>query len=129
VQEKQRVVAAVIQRQGKLLLCRRPPEKKHGGLWEFPGGKLEANESVEDAAKRELSEELTLRVHRVGRTIFSVYDDHSGYTIEFVEVVALGEVHLVEHTDYLWAGLQELLALPLAPSDRQFAEFLVSGAG
>src|SRR5258708_6415849 len=52
------VVAAIIERDGRFLLCRRNPLKRHGGLWEFPGGKLESGENHCDAAKRELYEEL-----------------------------------------------------------------------
>ena len=47
-----RVIAAVIGRADTLLLCQRPPHKRHGGLWEFPGGKLEPGESDADAARR-----------------------------------------------------------------------------
>ena len=50
-------MAAVIERDGKLLVCRRPGHKRHGGLWEFPGGKLEPGETIVDAARRELDEE------------------------------------------------------------------------
>ena len=60
--EKNRVLAAVIERSGKFLMCRRPEHKNHGGLFEFPGGKLEAGESLADAARRELLEELALEV-------------------------------------------------------------------
>jgi len=52
------VVAAVIERDGKYLLCQRPQGKRYGGLWEFPGGKLLAGESLLEAARRELREEL-----------------------------------------------------------------------
>jgi 8-oxo-dGTP diphosphatase len=41
-----RVLAAVIERDGKYLICRRPQHKRHGGLWEFPGGKFEAGETL-----------------------------------------------------------------------------------
>jgi hypothetical protein len=49
-------VAAVISRGDELLVCRRPAHKRHGGLWEFPGGKVELDESDEDSASRELAE-------------------------------------------------------------------------
>ena len=54
------VVAAVIRREGRYLLGRRPGHKRHGGLWEFPGGKLHDGEDAEAAAHRELDEELAL---------------------------------------------------------------------
>ncbi len=51
-----RVIAAVIRRGPELLVCRRPAHKRHGGLWEFPGGKCEPGESDADTARRELLE-------------------------------------------------------------------------
>jgi A/G-specific adenine glycosylase len=56
------VTAAVIQRNGKLLIAQRPAEGMLGGLWEFPGGKLEPGETVDQALHRELAEEFGLRV-------------------------------------------------------------------
>jgi 8-oxo-dGTP diphosphatase len=57
-----RVVAAVIKRNDYYLICKRPKGKRHGGLWEFPGGKVEEGENIETAARRELAEELDLSV-------------------------------------------------------------------
>ncbi|HSG49130.1 MAG TPA: NUDIX domain-containing protein, partial [Longimicrobiales bacterium] len=54
------VIAAVIHRDGRYLVGRRPDDKRHGGLWEFPGGKLDPGESWLEAARRELSEELEM---------------------------------------------------------------------
>ena len=65
-----RVVAAVIERASdegaRLLVCRRPAHKRHGGLWEFPGGKVEAGEDLLHAARRELAEELALETETAG---------------------------------------------------------------
>ena len=54
------VTAAVIERGGRILICRRRPEQKHGGKWEFPGGKQEEGESRRDSLRRELHEELRI---------------------------------------------------------------------
>ena len=56
------VAAAVCRADGRWLLHRRPPGKHHGGLWEFPGGKVEEGETPKAALRRELGEELGLRV-------------------------------------------------------------------
>lgn len=56
------VAAALIDSEGRILLTQRPAHKALGGLWEFPGGKLEANETPEHALARELKEELDLGV-------------------------------------------------------------------
>ena len=61
-----RVIAAVVWRGDRLLVCQRPAHKRHGGLWEFPGGKVEAGESDAAAARRELREELGVEVTAVG---------------------------------------------------------------
>jgi 8-oxo-dGTP diphosphatase len=55
------VVAAIIQNEGKILICQRTPEQSHPLKWEFPGGKVEAGETPEQALTRELEEELGLR--------------------------------------------------------------------
>ena len=56
-----RAVAAVIQKNRRYLACKRPGGKHHGGLWDFPGGKVRAEESDFDAVRRELAEELDMR--------------------------------------------------------------------
>ena len=55
------VAAAIFNKQGDLLIAQRPPDKHMGGLWEFPGGKVEAGEAVTDALCRELDEELGIQ--------------------------------------------------------------------
>jgi 8-oxo-dGTP diphosphatase len=52
------VVAAIIEREGRILICRRTPEQSHALKWEFPGGKVEPGETPEQALERELEEEL-----------------------------------------------------------------------
>lgn len=56
------VVAAVIEHEGKILACRRRPEKAAGGKWEFPGGKLEKGETHSEALVREIREELSISI-------------------------------------------------------------------
>ena len=120
-----RVVAAVVERDGRLLVCQRPSHKRHGGLWEFPGGKLEPGESILDAARRELAEELGVHAVSVGALAFAVADPGSPFVIEFHPVQIGGEPTCLEHDALAWVAPEELLALPLAPSDRAFAEQLV----
>ena len=55
------VVAAILQREGRILICRRKPEQSHPLKWEFPGGKVEDGESPAGALSRELEEELGIR--------------------------------------------------------------------
>jgi 8-oxo-dGTP diphosphatase len=119
------VLAAVIAQEGKYLVCQRPPGKRHGGLWEFPGGKIEPGESLLDAAKRELLEELNVAVISVGDRVFSVHDEGSPFVINFVPSEIAGVPTCLEHADVRWASLEDIQHLDLAPSDRQFVRFLL----
>jgi 8-oxo-dGTP diphosphatase len=121
-----RVVAAVIARGDRVLICQRPFAKRHGGLWEFPGGKREVGESDASAVARELREELGVEVVSVGRAEFTVQDPGSPFLIVFTRVEILGEPRPSEHVSLRWASQGELDALPLAPSDRMFVDMLVT---
>lgn len=123
-----RVLAAVITRHGKLLLCQRPLHKRHGGLWEFPGGKIESGESDLEAARRELLEELGLTVQAVGTATAKFQDPGSRFVIEFVPTVAEGEPRLMEHADLRWVTPEEAQRMALAPTDRQYLNTLLGRA-
>ena len=96
--------------------------KRHGGLWEFPGGKCEPGESDDDAIRRELSEELAVTAISVGTSEFEVADNGSSYLIVFVPVVISAEPAAIEHTAVAWFPPHELLHLELAPSDHRYVE-------
>jgi mutator protein MutT len=121
-----RVLAAVIQRNGRFLVCRRPDHKRHGGLWEFPGGKIEAGETDFQAAERELAEELDVRVTSVGDLLLAVADPGSAFRIEFLQVEIEGNPRCIEHTELAWAVPADVVSMTLAPSDRHFAEHFVA---
>jgi 8-oxo-dGTP diphosphatase len=114
------VIAAVVEREGRYLVARRPPEKRHGGMWEFPGGKVREGEGLLDAVARELGEELGVGVRRLGKERFRARDPGSAFLILFVEVELRGEPRPLEHTALRWAVPAELARLDLAPSDRRF---------
>jgi 8-oxo-dGTP pyrophosphatase MutT (NUDIX family) len=118
-----RVVAAVISRNGKVLLCQRPLHKRHGGLWELPGGKLEPTEDDEAGARRELLEELGLELETIEPAELEVADPDSPFLIAFVPVRTRGEPEAREHIALMWATPDELTALPLAPADRRYVEY------
>ena len=122
--DKIRVVAAVIERNGQFLICKRPPHKRHGDLWEFPGGKLEPGESLQSAVHRELAEELGVEVRSCGGQLFSIDDPDSNFVIEFHPVEIDGEPACLEHSALTWAAIPAMLLKDLAPSDRRFALFL-----
>lgn len=113
----QRVLAALLHRNGRWLLGRRPAHKRHGGLWEFPGGKVEPGEDDVAAMARELREELGLTLTALGAERCVVHDVGSPFQIVFLEVEAHGEPVAHEHEALAWVSLDELTAYALAPSD------------
>ncbi|MEO4045814.1 Nudix family hydrolase [Pseudomonas sp. CAU 1711] len=106
------VAAAVIRgADGRVLIAKRAADRHQGGLWEFPGGKVEAGEQVRDALARELNEELGIRVE-AARPLIQVHHDYPDKQVllDVWEVGAFaGEPHGAEGQPLAWAGAQELL--------------------
>ncbi len=123
-----RVLAAVIERDGRYLICQRPLHKRHGGLWEFPGGKLEPGESDAQAANRELQEELGVTVTAVGEEQYLAHDAGSPFHIAFVPVTIVGQPACLEHAALAWTTPDEMSRYDLAPSDRRFVEAVLRRA-
>ena len=121
------VIAAVIRRRHRYLICRRPADKRHGGLWEFPGGKLLDGETPFQGVQRELREELALEVTSAGDALLTVRDPGSVFEIQFCTVEADGEPIPLEHSQIEWVRSEDLLEYDLAPSDRRLAEQLAGG--
>src|SRR5260221_509049 len=99
-----RVLAAIIRQNNRVLIAKRPARKRHGGLWEFPGGKLAPGEDFLSAAKRELEEELGLEVVSVGPILFERQDSGSGFLIQFADVNTRGEPQALEHEALAWVA-------------------------
>ena len=117
---RQLVVAAVLRRGDSVLLCRRPLAKRHGGLWELPGGKVHAGETPEEALARELHEELGLVLTAADPPLARFDDPGSAFTIAFHPVAADGEPEAREHLEVRWVEIARAAAYELAPSDRRF---------
>jgi 8-oxo-dGTP diphosphatase len=116
------VVAAVVLRDGRALLCRRPRHKRHAGLWEFPGGKVLPGETLGEAARRELVEELGIELTALTAYRGSRRDPGSAFVIHFVEGSASGEPRPLEHDEVAWVDPADLERFELAPADRSFVE-------
>jgi 8-oxo-dGTP diphosphatase len=105
------VAAAVIRgANGRILIARRPEDKHQGGLWEFPGGKVEAGEAVEVALARELDEELGIRP-TLARPLIQVRHDYPDKQVllDVWEVSAFsGEPHGAEGQPLAWVSSAEL---------------------
>jgi 8-oxo-dGTP diphosphatase len=122
-----RVVAAVIEKNGKYLTCQRPGNKRHGGLWEFPGGKVRDNETDLAAMRRELAEELNVHVIEVGETLFEAADPGTDFLIVFKAVRIVGEPQPLEHEALCWAAPLELIGFRMAPGDEMFIHHSLLG--
>ncbi|MCF7846687.1 MAG: 8-oxo-dGTP diphosphatase MutT [Candidatus Gracilibacteria bacterium] len=123
------VTAAIVFHQGKLLITRRNPDGPIGGLWEFPGGKVEKGETPEACLVRELREELGIRAE-VGEffteSIFA-YPEKTVRLLAFLVKDFTGKISLTdEHDDFRWIGLDELNGFDFAPADQPIVEKLKS---
>lgn len=117
------VLAAVIADGDRWLLCQRPAHKRHGGLWEFPGGKLEVGEDLAAAARREMLEELAVEVTRVGDVLYSCRDPGSPFVIDFTPVQIAGHPRALEHAAIDWVRRTDAPRLSLAPADAAFVSW------
>ena len=120
------VVAVVVQRGERYLLGLRPAHKHHGGLWEFPGGKLEPGETLAAAARREVHEELRAQLSSLGEVLAVMSEE--GIELHFVAAQLVGEPTALEHDSLRWCDLMELRTLPLAPMDRRFVDQMLRAA-
>lgn len=114
------VVAAVIKDEnGKILITQRNLQKSQGGLWEFPGGKIEPNETKENAIVREIKEELDIDIQVGSYLSEKVFN----YPEKDINLIALeckkikGNIKLLEHEDYKWVNNSELENFEFAPAD------------
>jgi len=120
-QNLQRVVAAVIERDGRYLLCQRPVGKRHAGLWEFPGGKVQDGETDAEAIRRELMEELRVVTSTEPVLVAEHPDENSGYLICFVKTAIDGEPECLEHASIGWFLPEEIRDIELAPADEAYS--------
>jgi len=124
------VVAAAIKKDGKILCAQRPEGKTLAGLWEFPGGKIEHNESPEQALVREIREELNVEIDIVQYINEASYDYDFGTVVMKTYEVSLrsGELKNLEHQNFLWLTPGELPSLNWAPVDLPAVQ-LISHSG
>ncbi len=115
------VLAAVLEKDGRILIGRRKGADRFGGQWEFPGGKLEPGESPQECLKRELMEEFGIAAG-IGRFLGSTLSDSAGLSIRldaYAAVHLAGEFELREHDDLRWVLPSELAGFELTGPDRQ----------
>lgn len=100
-------VGVLVRGDGQFLLTSRPPGKVYEGYWEFPGGKLEAGESVEQALRRELQEEIGITIGAAQPWRVEMVDyPHALVRLHFCKVFNWsGELHMKEGQRFAWQGL------------------------
>lgn len=112
-------VAIILRSDGKFLLAQRPPGKAYAGYWEFPGGKVEAQESMHDALLREIREELGLHVTLAYPWLTQTFDyPHARVNLHFYRVLAWqGEPHPHEGQVLSWESSAGLSVSPMLPAN------------
>ena len=116
-----RVSAAVICKDGRYLLAKRPAHKPQGGLWEFPGGKIESGETAQVALARELVEELGARNVTVGSLVGSSEYDYGNLVVQieaYWVTCDLASLRNLEHEQIEWFAPTSFGQIALAPADQ-----------
>lgn len=125
------VVAALIWRDEKFMICQRPLSKTRALQWEFVGGKVEEGETLEQALNRECIEEIGVGVEvgRVFAEVDHVYPDITIHLTLFNARLAGGEPKMLEHNDIRFITPSEIPQYEFCPADKDILEKIVSEYG
>ncbi len=124
-----RVTAGIIVKDHRVLLAKRAKHSHLGGLWEFPGGKIEDGERAIECLQRELEEELLIKIDPRTVTPFDV--SYYEYGLKRVFLIGMtvagykGTIHAVEHEEIRWIEISKIETSGLAPADVAFARRLM----
>lgn len=127
-----KVVAAIIENENNEILCAlRSPEMSLPNLWEFPGGKVESNESLFDAIEREIHEELSCKIKAL-----EIFDENTHeYDKVIVNLIGIkcklieGSPVAKEHSKIIYLPKENLPSLVWAPADIPIVENLIKNRG
>jgi len=119
------VAAAVVEREGRFLVTRRIKGTHLEGLWEFPGGKCDAGESLDQCLQREIAEELGARVS-VGEEIFRITHEYPGrsITLHFFACSLTGDQRPLIGQEMQWVARKDLRSLEFPPADDRLIDLL-----
>lgn len=122
------VTAAIVTYQGKILLTQRPHGKKHGGQWEFPGGKLEENESPIDGLKRELIEEIGLEVFncQIYEVVYHQYQWGPVLVMFYRCECTTDHIEHYQVLDHAWLYPHQLPTYDILPADKEMVATLAT---
>jgi 8-oxo-dGTP diphosphatase len=119
------VAAALIDGDGRVLVAQRPAHKQHGGLWEFPGGKIEPGETPVAALARELDEELGIAIGAVEPLAFAESGGERRMVLLLYRCDAWrGEPAALDAAAIRWVAIDALDDLPMPPADRDLVAAL-----
>jgi 8-oxo-dGTP diphosphatase len=113
------VSCAVIINEGKILIAQRPNGKEMSGKWEFPGGKIEKDESAEHCLIREISEELNIKIS-ISHALEAVKFEYESFKIilyPFIAVIENGIIAAKEHESIIFCKPNELSAYDFLAAD------------
>jgi len=125
------VVAALIEHQGKILACQRARGERFELMWEFPGGKVETGETLEQALVRELREELDINA-KIGPEVFRMKHAYEelGEPIELIFLLASAPADQIQNRVFekiVWRTPESLPELDFLPADRELISKLANG--
>ena len=124
-----KVTAAILEKDGRILIAQRKSKDHLAGKWEFPGGKIEAGETPEACLARELNEEFDIVVS-VGDYLGSNIHHYDHISIELMAYRTFwdgGQINSTNHKDYKWVTIDELNQFDFAPADQPFVDRLMRG--
>ena len=118
------MVGAALVRDGRVLASRRTEPPALAGLWEFPGGKVEAGESDHEALVRKLREELQVEARVGARLGGDVLIGSTAVLRVYLAALITGEPALVDHDAHRWLTVDELLSVDWIPIDLPLVQLL-----
>lgn len=119
--------AIIVNRRGEILLAQRKESSMLGGLWEFPGGGVEAGETVPQCIQREIHEELGMHIE-VGAHFLTVAHAFSHFTMDLHSHwcrITSGRPRRIECADYVWVKPSKIFDYPLPKADQQIRDLLI----
>ena len=122
------VVAALIRRDDKFLLCQREENDSYGLLWEFPGGCVELNETFKEAIEREIKEELDLKI-KAETLVKTFFDENENLKIKIFLwscKINQGIPKTKQCKNFGFFNLKDIALLNLAPADKKIFNYLNS---
>ncbi len=120
------VVAAIIKKENYYFIAQRNKNKYMGLKWEFPGGKVEIGETFEEALRREIKEELNIKIKILNKIAEEKFNDHTINVIIHYYLCSMenGLIELLEHNQSAWVKKNEFYKYSFAPGDDKILSLL-----